>query len=195
MFCSIARHRSWIWQKIIKNALLLSAFSNIKGLILWSNEKSIDCWRLVSEKSASAFGQPQQGSQWIRQSVMGWILSQNQIFWSMMFLLSPGYHSAQKNENLCVTFTNNLHRDVHFDNVIKKAGRRCFINQEPQKSGMDEQSLLRVYSALIRPALIYGFQCFCNAPKSVLRSFSRVEEWILRVMNADWNFQRHTCLS
>lgn len=86
---------------------------------------------------------------------------------------------------LGVTFSNNLRWDVHFDNVIKKACRRIFIIRNLKRAGMDTQSLLRVYSALIRPVLLHGFQCFCNAPKTLLRSFSRLEKRILRMINTD----------
>ena len=47
---------------------------------------------------------------------------------------------------------------------------------------MDSTSLLRVYCALIRPVLTYGFQCFCNAPLFLLKNLTRIEKRVLRMI-------------
>lgn len=107
----------------------------------------------------------------------------NDVFDCDMVLIPP----TTSLKILGVTFSNNLRWDVHFDIVTKKACKRLYIIRNLKRAGMDSLSLFRVYCALIRPVLIHGFQCFCNAPNFLLRSFSRVEKRVLRIINDESN--------
>ena len=83
---------------------------------------------------------------------------------------------------LGVIFSNDLRWDLHINALCKKACRRFFVLRNMKRSGADSSSLVTLYTALIRPILLYGFECFCNAPERVLKRLKCVENRVLRII-------------
>ena len=85
---------------------------------------------------------------------------------------------------LGVLFSNDLRWDNHINALCKKACRRIFVLQN-LRSGADASSLVSLYTSIIRPILLYGFECFCNAAEEVLKNLKRVEKHVLRIIGPD----------
>ena len=83
---------------------------------------------------------------------------------------------------LGVLFSNDLRWNVHVDALCKRACKRIFVLRNLKRSGADSSSLVTLYTAIIRPILLYGFVCFCNAPEVVLSKLKRVENRVLRMI-------------
>ena len=86
---------------------------------------------------------------------------------------------------LGVVFSDNLRWDTHIDALCRKACKRIFVLHNLKRSGADSSSLVCVYNAIIRPTLLYGFECFCNAPERAFKQLKRVENRVLRIIGPD----------
>ena len=83
---------------------------------------------------------------------------------------------------LGVIFSSNLKWNAHFQNVICRASKRLFVIRNLRRAGCDQQTMLRAYTAFLRPILLYGFPCVCNAPLYLQNRLSVFERRVSRII-------------
>lgn len=84
---------------------------------------------------------------------------------------------------LGVIISSNLRWNAHIECAIKKATKRFYIIRNLRRSGCSKEIMTRVYASIIRPALLYGYPCFCNAAEYLLRSLVAVEKRALKIIH------------
>jgi hypothetical protein len=84
---------------------------------------------------------------------------------------------------LGITFSSDLRWDSHFQEVARKASKRVYVIRNLRRSGCPKEAMLRVYQATIQSLLLYGFPCFCNAPKKLWNLLEKVERRVKRIIS------------
>ena len=76
---------------------------------------------------------------------------------------------------LGISICSNLSWTRHVDDVVKKCYRRIFALVQLRRAGCSKYLLWRVYFAMIRSCLVYGYQSMTNMPACVFQKLVKVE--------------------
>ena len=57
---------------------------------------------------------------------------------------------------LGITFSNDLTRKRHVDNIVKKTGKRIYMLYQLKRAGVNQADLVTVYISVVRPVVEYA---------------------------------------
>ena len=84
---------------------------------------------------------------------------------------------------LGITISNDLKWNDHIEQAIKKANKRLYFLVQLRRAGVGAESLIKFYSAVIRPVLEYGAQVFHhNLQDYLCEDLERVHKQALSII-------------
>ncbi|UYV74128.1 hypothetical protein LAZ67_11002196 [Cordylochernes scorpioides] len=99
--------------------------------------------------------------------------------------------NPQKSETCLFTTVKKLYKNKHIEEVIRKGRDRLKILKyiSGREWGADATTLKLTYTSLIRPILEYGYQIYCTASETNLKSLERITLSAARIITG----LRNTC--